>query len=455
MKANIFIALMVGVGFAVLQFRPGSDQILNPAVAASIFHEARVLSEKDGSSLWGIPLYGPMLLVDPSSWRVIANEPDSESFLRANGSVFVGDWPKDKSIANTAVEWSGKRWTMLMWPVSGNTYDRRALIAHELWHRVQDDIGLPSQGGPTMHLGSRDGRYWLQMEWRALAVGLQTNISRSARKDTAALAARNDEWTGSMRFQGIHDALAFRSYRRSLFPDAAEAENALEMHEGLAQYTGFALSGRSPHLNRESAARELKRAESNATFVRSFAYASGPAYGLLLDQSKPDWRNGLSADTDLGVLLADAYGITLSDDPAEDVGLASSRYNGKELAVKEDLIEEEREAKLADMRKKFVTGPVLELPFFKMKVQFDPGKILALDDIGNVYLSLRLVDEWGILTSTDGALIMKDWSMTVVPAPENIAGSVVKGVGYALELNEGWKIEPLEDKDGYAVRKTE
>src|SRR5690606_9983974 len=40
----------------------------------------------------------------------------------------------------------------------------------------------------------------------------------------------------------------------------------------------------------------------------SFAYARGPAYGLLLDQADPGWHRRLDADADLGALLARAHG---------------------------------------------------------------------------------------------------------------------------------------------------
>src|SRR5438046_7411128 len=96
-------------------------------------------------------------------------------------------------------------------------------MAQELWHRVQNEIGFPSSGAANNHLDSRDGRVWLQLEWRALA---------------AALTSR-----GKQRRRAITDALLFRAYRRTIFPQAASQEREMEMHEGLAEYTGVTLSG--------------------------------------------------------------------------------------------------------------------------------------------------------------------------------------------------------------------
>jgi len=106
---------------------------------------------------------------------------------------------------------------------------------------------------------------------------------------------------------------------------------------------------------------------------------------------------------------------------------------------------------MADMRRKFVTGPVLELPFYRMNVQFDPGKIDVLDDIGNVYVTMRISDTWGVLTVTQGGLITKNWRMAVVPAPADPSGTDITGDGYTLELNEGWVLEKLEEREGWRV----
>src|SRR4029079_12075047 len=98
---------------------------------------------------------------------------------------------------------------------------------HELWHRIQDQLGLPSSGASNDHLDTRDGRYWLQLEWRALAAALATS--------------------GPDEKRAITDAALFRTRRHRIFPGGADEERAMEMHEGLAEYTGVRLSG-SPDL---------------------------------------------------------------------------------------------------------------------------------------------------------------------------------------------------------------
>jgi hypothetical protein len=229
------------------------------------------------------------MFVDPRSGNVVANQADREQKLAPQDSVFVGTLPGDISPANTAIDWAGVHWTMVMWPVSEFRQSRERLLLHECFHRLQEKLGLPARDAVNSHLDTLDGRIWIQMEWRALERALRV--------------------TGPDRNAAIRDALLFRNYRRSLFPDSAVNENALEINEGLAEYTGVKLS--SADLQ-ESAVRAniiLRQARNNPTFARSFAYISGPAYGVLLDLSGRPWRAALKPSSDLGGLLQQRYGI--------------------------------------------------------------------------------------------------------------------------------------------------
>src|SRR5213080_2217772 len=113
--------------------------------------------------------------------------------------------------------------------------------------------------------------------------------------------ARSSTRSGSKeeRKRDVADALYFRNYRRSLFPAADAKEDALEMNEGMAEYTGFKLSTSSPEEYAVAVAAWLRAAPTRTpSYGRSFAYTSGPAYGGLLDTASKDWRKGLTPATD-------------------------------------------------------------------------------------------------------------------------------------------------------------
>ncbi|MEO5717199.1 MAG: hypothetical protein ABIR29_01350, partial [Chthoniobacterales bacterium] len=296
------------------------------------------------------------------------------------------------------------------------------LILHELWHGVQDKIGLPASSAANNHLDTRDGRYWLQLEWRALAVALAQE--------------------GPKRTEAITDAAIFRTQRRSLFKDAAAQENAMEMHEGLAEYTGVKLSG-APDLARFVIEGDLQEAPKRETFVRSFAYANGPAYGLLLDATGAPWRDQLAPKTDLGSILFRLAEIKLPKDLRSEAEKRALIYGGAALAVEEDKREKTRRDRTAGYRARLVEGPVLNVALHAMKMQFNPGNLVPLDSLGTVYPNIRIVDTWGVLTvSSGGALLSSDFAQITLSRPKDITPPEIRGDGWTLELKPGWSIGP-------------
>src|SRR5690606_27053353 len=85
--------------------------------ARAVFDQAQAICEADGGELWGVSLCGPILIVDPSTRRVTASRAGEGETLSEQDGVFAGDLPADMPVANTAVEWDGVRWTMLVAPL--------------------------------------------------------------------------------------------------------------------------------------------------------------------------------------------------------------------------------------------------------------------------------------------------------------------------------------------------
>jgi hypothetical protein len=237
--------------------------------------------------------------------------------------IFVGTLPKEVNTANTATNWAGVLWTMMLWPLPEDRLQRTRLMAHELWHRIQGDLNLPQGNPDNKHLGTSDGRLSLQMEWRALAAALR--------------AKENDRW------RAVTDAVLFRTYCHFLFKNARDEECQLELNEGLAEYTGVVLGAVNAADVIDSAVGILNSAPDYPTFVRSFAYATGPAIGLLLDSASPSWRKKLAAPNDFGKLLADAYGIKLVENIASQANIRAAIYDFETLQASEAKRERERQ----------------------------------------------------------------------------------------------------------------
>ncbi len=408
---------------------------IDTALAHRYLREVCTICDKDNGSLWNDQLYGPILLVEPKSRMVVSNQADSENNLTGAGEICVGKLPNEINVANTALTWAGVKWSMIIWPLPENRFARTSLMIHELWHRIQDEIGFPSPLNPTNnHLDSREGRIWLQLEWRALREALMHH--------------------GDEHREAITDALLFRSYRRKLFLNATTSERALEMHEGLAEYTGIELSGGSEAERTSYAANKLEEAPKSESFVRSFAYASGPAYGILLDESRPGWIRMLKPKDDLGVLLQESLPIELPMDIQKEAPERSKKYDGEALRnfeVERERIRGERSAKY---RARLVDGPILVIPLQSMSMSFDPHNLLPLDTLGTVYPTIRISDLWGILTVSNGALMNPNFTRINVPAPSDPNLRPLHGDKWTLELNEGFTVRPSERKGDYIVGKS-
>src|ERR1044071_860091 len=438
MKGYLFMpvrglsAALAFVFFAVASAAQG--RALDEGTAGRYFAEARALCARDGGGLWGGSLCGPMLFAEPNTRALFASEPDAEGLLKRSGEVYVGTLPRNVNVANTAVEWAGVNWMMVMTSaVPSDRIARGRLLMHELWHRRQAELGFPASGAANDHLDTREGRLWLQLEWRALASALSSK--------------------GKSRRRAIEDALLFRARRRALFPNASAEEREMEMHEGLAEYTGVRLSG-SPDPARFVIDFNFAEESKRESFVRSFAYASGPAYGLLLDEVARGWTRRLKRTDDRAELLRKRLGMNESRYDESEASARARAYGGEELKASEGRREEARRRLVASYRARLVEGPVLNVPLRAMRMSFDPGNLVPLEELGTVYPNIRVVDEWGVLNVTrGGALLNKSFSGINVPAPLSVTRSHVRGDGWTLELEEGWTLAPGARAGDFVLRK--
>ena len=129
-------------------------------------------------------------------------------------------------------------------------------------------------------------------------------------------------------------------------------------------------------------------------------------------------------------MLAAAYGVTAASGPREAL------YAADRVRREEAVREATRREQMAAFRRRFVDGPVLRLPATEaLAYGFNPNGVVPFEDVGTVYLTASIRDEWGSLEVTrGGALIVRTdgkISHVIVPAePE----------GWKLELAPGWEI---------------
>jgi hypothetical protein len=401
---NALFAVAAFIGFFAT-VSAGARQV-DQARAEQYFKEAAALCEREGGRLWGVSLCGPMVIADAATKTIAANQP-----------MPADKRPPALGFANAALDWGGTRWSTFVWQFIPNDERRRGVLwLHELFHRVQPGLGLLFNEPDNSHLDTIVGRYWLQLEWRALA---------------KALASTSNDRTAA-----IADALAFRERRRSAFRDAAQNERVLELQEGLAQYTGTVGSSTSAAEATKLAIMQLEEAPVGESFIRNFAYPTGAAYGVLLDALAPGWTRRLKPTDDLGQLVKTASQTATLPDPE----VQERHYGGEELRASEKKRTEDRLALLSDLRRRFVEGPRLIIPRSR-NATFSNAGMIPIADAGTIYPNYRTDTEWGSLVA-ERVLMSTDRSTIAVPAPESMTGSELKGHGWTLKLAPGWVIRP-------------
>ena len=391
---------------------------VQPEVATRYFDEATRLCERDAGRLWGVSLCGPMVIFDPATGTRATSRPEPE-----------GPPPRFPGNADGPVSWGGERWFAFpLYMLAQTDADaRQQNLLHGLFHRVQPELGFITDEGRNEHLDTLDGRLWLQLEWRALRRALESS--------------------GSDRAAAIADALAFRRERRRLFPGAAEHERRDEIREGLASYTGIAAWAASAAEARRAAASALAGSDGQPSFVGNFEAASGPAYGVLLDELRPEWRRQVRATSDLGDLLAPATTGRVT----ADVAAAAARYDGVTLRAAEEARERAQQARIAELRRRFVDGPVLTMPAGGSGTSDTTGSV-GLPGIGTVlFRTFSLSARWGRLDATGGVLRAADGDTLSVPVTGRLEGATLAGEGWTATLNPGWVVRPAGRPGSFAI----
>jgi hypothetical protein len=384
------------------------------------FSEVYEILKKDNGQLWNYSLQGPILLVNRDSRLIVANEPDNNGELTKQGNVFTGKFPEDLNIANSAINWNGKRWTIVALPLPDTRTERLDLLIHESFHRIQPFIGFDSLHGiQSNHLNKKNGRVYLKLEFEALKEALNS--------DTPEIHLKN--------------ALMFRLYRFKLFENAKESENTLEINEGLAEYTATILNDRTEKDLKNHYYKKLENSVSMQTYVRSFAYYTIPVYGFFMHKKEVNWNLHINRKSNLTDYISNFYGVDslyLNEESIQKIGLHYGIDSIFDFENKREL-EANREINLYKSR--FLSDSVFSIPLIKMNIGFNPSNILPIDSLGTVYPFLRITDEWGILkVDSFGALIDPNWSKVTVSYPQIITDSLITGKGWELRLNESWDI---------------
>lgn len=391
----------------------------NSAVQYLTEYQAHCL--KENADTWKHTLCVPIIIIDRESLVAVTNQPDPDGRFQKIGNMYAGKYSGQALYANTALEWGGRQWSMLLWPLPEKFVERMQLMSHEAFHAIQNDLSLPMNSVLNDHLDQEQARVLIRLEWNALLLALENE---------------------GLRKSHLASALELRKLRYSKYPNAKKNEEILEMNEGLAEYTGVRLRG-----DLQETLMYLKKRLANIpnvlSLTRSAAYYSGPLYGLLLDTKSETWKTKIANEKSFGEVAAHVFKIKsgerikpLRELPLQQYGYAQILSFEKQRAL-------EKDKKIATYLKKIDRVNHLQLPLINPRTMFNPYGILSINSKNAIYITYELNDVWGVLTVADGAYLQDTGvgSRVSVSPPTNITDTNVSGEGWALQLKSGWQLK--------------
>jgi len=439
MKKAFYILILIVFGScqndkSKLPENKSNKSIIDEKDFTQFFMEVDSLLNLDNGEFWRKDIYGPIMFIDPKTRVFYSNENNIAKSFKQINSIYTDSLPTDINIANTAIDWDDKKWSMVMLPLPAEKNSRNNLIIHELFHQIQPIIGFENlQEQNNGHLDTYENRLLLKLELEALEKALNSTDSIP-------------------KLKHIQNALTFRT-KRNKSQEIKNAENSLELNEGLAEYTAIMLSGRNAKELKLHLSKSKNDFYSNPTFVRSFAYQTIPFYGYLLSLKYPNWHKKVDRNINLTSLFINLFEISIDKNQSIEKITEQNNYNYQQIKKEEKKREKLRILKIEELKTRFIDEPTLELNFQNMSISFDPSNITPLENFGTIYPNLRVTDNWGILTVQNGALLAPDWSKVIVTIPTQITNKIIKGNGWKLELNPKWKVQ--KKGNGFKLEKEE
>ncbi|MEO6225982.1 MAG: hypothetical protein ABIO80_09065 [Sphingomicrobium sp.] len=416
----MLVILSSALGLALSSVSASAPQPVDPAHAIVEFSTYCANS----IPIWRKSLCGPLLFVDPATKTAVASFDPGVAGFHREGTVWVGPLPPTIGIANTSVEIAGKRVAEILLPLPADAVERRILMSHESFHRIQPALGFTGAEADNGHLDAREARIYARLEVQALKSALTRKT-----------------WQAAAR-----DALSYRAARLARYPSARAAEGSLIANEGIAEYTGLRV-GAGAQATRV-ALKRLDGAADRPSLIRSFGYVVGPAYGLLLDRTTNGWRRAALKGEAVPDLLAKAIGGKVRPQTA------MARYGGARIVAEETARDATIQARKTELTARLVDGPTVTFAFESMNIEFNPNTVFALGSAGNVYSqATNIRDHWGALTATGELLLSPDWKFARVPGPAKIEGRTITGPGWSAELAPGYAMVPGDRPGDFRIRK--
>jgi hypothetical protein len=428
--------LIPSIAIVLLAVSCNNDPGINymtPEKAIWYFSEVSEICAKDGGSLWGTDVCGPVMYVDRESRKIIASASDNEGLLKIKDGVFTGSYPKEKIIDVIATEYGGTMFAMVPIPSQEDEYRIKAQTFHALTHVMQKKKGIAPQPFNNRHMNDRIARMWLKLEWKALYQALSSE--------------------GKERDLAIRDALIFRGARHESYPAYTNDEIRFENYEGLATFTYTKFCTSNSDEQKQRLLDGINTYYQYRTYSQYFGFIQGALYSFLLEAKGFDFGSLNSDNTDLGSITATMYEISLPEIVRDVAGSIAINYDIDKIREEETARERRIKEAINKELDAFTERPVLFIELESPSFGFETEDPNSLDTLGTIYRSLRVSDNWGkLVVDQTGCLVSHNLKEVRVPAKGiKLSRNHISGEDWNLILTDNWEV--VKNEQNYYLRK--
>jgi hypothetical protein len=137
--------------------------------------------------------------------------------------------------------------------------------------------------------------------------------------------------------------------------------------------------------------------------------------------------------------------------PTPDVAAAAARYDGATLRTAEEARDRAQQVRVAELRRRFVDGPVLTMPAVGSGTSDTTGSV-GIPGVGTVFFrNFTQSGQWGRLNANNGVLRAADGSTLSVPVTGPLEGTTLQGDGWSVTVNSGWVVRPAARSGSFVI----
>ena len=261
----------------------------------------------------------------------------------------------------------------------------------------------------------------MRLEWRALA---------------RALGA-----SGAARTSAIADALAFRAARHHAFPTLRQGARCRDQrgdrHLHAIRHRVGRRGGRDParynHLGRGRDGDILHPHVRVRVWSRLRAVARRVVSWLASEDHRGErfWPAALSSGW---------------RDRGAGRGRRGCPYDGAQVRAAEEQRDREQQAIIAELRRRYVDGPVLIVPRAGSGSSNSMGATV-IPGAGTVFRAMANKGAWGFFDAQGGAMVSVDEETISLPAPVIVDATTLKGDGWTATVGRGGPYSRAHGRD--------